>query len=107
MLKMPSVKQGSEAHEPNKQGVISSIPSAQITVERKPFVQSEHNQTVSHTGMPSQHIRSEILNNVNTPPTGTPRANIAVSFEQPDGTTENGCAEEHQHQTVSTTTYGI
>jgi hypothetical protein len=32
---------------------------------------------------------------------GTARANLAVSKEHPDGTTENGWASKHQHQTVS------
>ncbi|KAI9825733.1 MAG: hypothetical protein M1826_006917 [Phylliscum demangeonii] len=31
---------------------------------------------------------------------GTPRANMAATAEKPDGTTEDGWMEKHQHQTV-------
>ncbi|CCF32576.1 hypothetical protein CH063_04936 [Colletotrichum higginsianum] len=66
----------------NKLGepVVTSIPEVPVTVQRKPFLQPELDQKLAHTG--------------------TPRANIAATYEKPNGTTERGWAQRHRHQTV-------
>ncbi|GJD00582.1 caleosin domain containing protein [Colletotrichum higginsianum] len=65
----------------NKLGepVVTSIPEVPVTVQRKPFLQPELDQKLAHTG--------------------TPRANIAATYEKPNGTTERGWAQRHRHQT--------
>ncbi|KAL0933494.1 caleosin domain containing protein [Colletotrichum truncatum] len=60
--------------------VVYSIPEVPVTIQRKPFLQPEDDQKLAHTG--------------------TPRANIAATFEHPNGTTENDWAKKHRHQTV-------
>nr|XP_036581158.1 caleosin domain containing protein [Colletotrichum truncatum]KAF6789426.1 caleosin domain containing protein [Colletotrichum truncatum] len=62
--------------------VVYSIPEVPVTIQRKPFLQPEDDQKLAHTG--------------------TPRANIAATFEHPNGTTENDWAKKHRHQTVKT-----
>ena len=58
----------------------TALPESRITELRRPFV--------TYQGSPLQHP-------------GTARANIAASQEKPDGTTEDGYARQHAHQTVS------
>ncbi|KAL7899333.1 Caleosin related domain-containing protein [Trichoderma sp. TUCIM 5745] len=60
--------------------VTSHIRSVPVTVQRKPFLQPEDDVKLSHTG--------------------TPRANIAATYEHPKGTQEGNWAREHQDQTV-------
>ncbi|KAI9154948.1 Peroxygenase [Paramyrothecium foliicola] len=60
--------------------VVTSIAEVPVTVERKPFLQPEDNVRLPHTG--------------------TPRANIAATYERPEGTTENGWASRHKDKTV-------
>ncbi|WYZ46122.1 hypothetical protein EsH8_IX_000347 [Colletotrichum jinshuiense] len=59
--------------------VVFSIPEVPVTVQRKPFLQPEEDQKLAHTG--------------------TPRANIAATYERPNGTTEHDWAKRHRHQT--------
>ncbi|TLS21451.1 uncharacterized protein PpBr36_10311 [Pyricularia pennisetigena] len=58
-----------------------SVPEVPVTVERKPFIQDEHED---------QRL----------PNAGTARVNIAASYDQPNGTTKDGYARRHSHQTV-------
>ncbi|KAI8190585.1 hypothetical protein K4K57_002403 [Colletotrichum sp. SAR 10_99] len=60
--------------------VISSISEVPITTQRKPFLQPEDDQRLSHTG--------------------TARANIAATHDRPNGTTEYDWNKIHRHQTV-------
>ncbi|GJC78260.1 peroxygenase 1 [Colletotrichum liriopes] len=60
--------------------VVYSIPEVPVTLQRKPFLQPEKDQKLAHTG--------------------TSRANLAATYEKPNGTTENGWAQRHRHQTV-------
>ncbi|KAI1080076.1 Caleosin-domain-containing protein [Whalleya microplaca] len=60
--------------------VVTSIPKARVTVDRKPFCQPEDDQRLPHPG--------------------TARANIAATYEKPYGTIENGWAERHQGETA-------
>ncbi|KAF6823293.1 caleosin domain containing protein [Colletotrichum plurivorum] len=60
--------------------IVYSIPEVPVTLQRRPFLQPESDQRLTHTG--------------------TPRANIAATYDHPDGTTENGWAKAHRHQTV-------
>ncbi|KAK1985445.1 Caleosin related protein-domain-containing protein [Colletotrichum cereale] len=62
------------------ENIVTSIPEVPVTVQRKPFVQPEHDQRLPHIG--------------------TPRANLAATYEKPNGTTANGWAQRHRHQTV-------
>ncbi|EHA51085.1 hypothetical protein MCOR27_009635 [Pyricularia oryzae] len=61
--------------------VRTSVPGVPVTIERKPFVQDEHED---------QRL----------PNAGTARVNTAASYEHPNGTTEDGYARRHSHQTV-------
>ncbi|KAK1621945.1 Caleosin related protein-domain-containing protein [Colletotrichum phormii] len=72
----PAQKPAEKLGEP----VVWSIPEVPITQQRKPFLQPEKDQKLAHTG--------------------TPRANIAATYEKPNGTTEHGWARRHRHQTV-------
>ncbi|OAA40952.1 Caleosin [Metarhizium rileyi] len=74
--------QNSTSSEPDRSGnsVCVSVPEVPVTLKRRPFLQ------------PDDDIR--------LPHTGTPRANRAATREHPSGTTENGWAKRHQHQTV-------
>ncbi|KAF2036423.1 Caleosin-domain-containing protein [Setomelanomma holmii] len=60
--------------------VVATIPSVQVTEQRKPFINKSSDVTLDHAG--------------------TARANIAASVEQPHGTTKNDWAKKHAHQTV-------
>lgn len=58
-----------------------SVPAVPVTVIRKPFIpRGDDDQKLPHTG--------------------TARVNIAASLERPHGTTEDGWARRHSHQTV-------
>ncbi|EGY20893.1 caleosin domain-containing protein [Verticillium dahliae VdLs.17] len=65
-------------HAQNK--IVTSIDEVPVTVERKPFIQPEENQRLLHAG--------------------TARANLAPTYDQPKGTTDNNWAMDHRHQTV-------
>lgn len=60
--------------------VVKSIPEVPVTQEREPFIQPEDDQRLPHTG--------------------TARANVAATYEKPQGTTEDIWAERHKDQTV-------
>ncbi|KAI0120991.1 Caleosin related protein-domain-containing protein [Xylariales sp. AK1849] len=60
--------------------IVTSIPAAGVTVERKPFYLPEGDERLPHAG--------------------TARANIAASYEHPNGTTKNGWAARHKDKTV-------
>ncbi|RYP55207.1 hypothetical protein DL768_000201 [Monosporascus sp. mg162] len=60
--------------------VVKSIPEVPVTQEREPFIQPEDDQRLPHTG--------------------TARANVAATYEKPQGTTEDIWAERHKHQTL-------
>jgi peroxygenase len=79
--------------------IVSSIISAPVTVERKPYIQPDHDLVLPHAGSSLQDFsirpRLPILL------AGTPRANIAATHESPNGTTAEGWAERHSNQTVS------
>ncbi|KAL6896485.1 Caleosin domain-containing protein [Trichoderma evansii] len=64
----------------NSDAVTSHIRSVPVTSQRKPFLQPESAVKLSHTG--------------------TPRANIAATYEHPEGTQEGNWAREHLNQTV-------
>ncbi|KAK4080360.1 hypothetical protein Trihar35433_1465 [Trichoderma harzianum] len=64
----------------NSDAVKSYIHAAPITLQRKPFLQPEGDVRLSHTG--------------------TPRANIAATYDQPEGSQAGNWAKEHQNQTV-------
>ncbi|KAL7938007.1 Caleosin related domain-containing protein [Trichoderma chlorosporum] len=64
----------------NSNSVTSYIQSAPVTLQRKPFVQPESDVRLSHTG--------------------TPRANVAATYDQPEGSQAGNWAKEHQNQTV-------
>ncbi|TFB03470.1 putative peroxygenase 3 [Trichoderma ghanense] len=71
----------SKEHEDARSGGITSyIQQVPVTVQRKPFVQPEDDARLSHTG--------------------TPRANIAATYEQPHGSQASNWAKAHQNQTV-------
>ncbi|KEY69579.1 hypothetical protein S7711_06208 [Stachybotrys chartarum IBT 7711] len=63
-----------------RQPVVTHIPDVPVTGLRKPFLQPEDAVRLPHTG--------------------TPRANLAATYERPEGTTESNWAKEHEHQTV-------
>ncbi|KAF2204461.1 Caleosin-domain-containing protein [Delitschia confertaspora ATCC 74209] len=73
----PTEEEHKPAEEEHFDRFIRSVP---VTVERKPFIQTSQDPPLNHTG--------------------TARANIAPSFENPNGTTENDWAKNHSHQTV-------
>ncbi|RQM08495.1 hypothetical protein DH86_00000524 [Scytalidium sp. 3C] len=79
-MAVPDEAGGRSINGVQEQKVVTSVAEVPVTMERKPFMQDDHNVTVSHTG--------------------TPRVNIAVSRERPNGTTDNNWASKHQHQTV-------
>ncbi|KAH6607549.1 hypothetical protein Trco_003862 [Trichoderma cornu-damae] len=60
--------------------VTSHIQDAPVTLRRKPFVQPAGDVRLSHIG--------------------TPRANLAATYEHPEGTQASNWAREHQKQTV-------
>ncbi|KAM0258098.1 hypothetical protein ACHAQJ_004003 [Trichoderma viride] len=60
--------------------VTSHIKNVPVTLQRKPFLQPESDVRLPHTG--------------------TPRANLAATYEHPKGTQESSWAREHQNQTV-------
>ncbi|OLN97370.1 putative peroxygenase 3-like protein 1 [Colletotrichum chlorophyti] len=60
--------------------VMHSIPEVPVTFQRKPFLQPDEDQRLPHAG--------------------TSRANIAATYDHPDGTTEDDWAKKHRHQTV-------
>ncbi|KAJ9138345.1 Caleosin domain-containing protein [Pleurostoma richardsiae] len=60
--------------------VVTSIESVPVTVERKPFIQPNNDQRLPHAG--------------------TARANVAATYERPNGTTEGDYAQRHRHMTV-------
>ncbi|KJZ77925.1 hypothetical protein HIM_02562 [Hirsutella minnesotensis 3608] len=60
--------------------IVTGIPEVDVTEQRKPFLQ------------PDDKIR--------LPHTGTPRVNVAATYAHPEGTTHDGWAERHKHQTV-------
>ncbi|KAL6829906.1 hypothetical protein THAR02_02850 [Trichoderma harzianum] len=64
----------------NSDAVKSYIHAAPITLQRKPFLQPEGDVRLQHTG--------------------TPRANIAATYDQPEGSQAGNWAKEHQNQTV-------
>jgi len=64
----------------SSQSFARAIPDLGITEERLPFIQHEDEQRIKHTG--------------------TARANIAASYQKPDGTTESNWAARNQHRTV-------
>lgn len=60
--------------------VVWSLDDVPVTVQRKPFLQSNDDQRLRHTG--------------------TPRANIAATYEHPEGTTDWNWHQDHRNQTV-------
>ncbi|KAH8894166.1 Caleosin-domain-containing protein [Thozetella sp. PMI_491] len=60
--------------------IATSIKAVPVTVERKPFIQPNDDLRLTHPG--------------------TARANVAATYDHPDGTTTGGWAEHHKHQTV-------
>ncbi|KAL7789023.1 Caleosin domain-containing protein [Trichoderma ceciliae] len=60
--------------------VTSYIKDVPVTVQRKPFLQPEGDVRLPHTGIS--------------------RANVAASYDHPEGTQEGNWANEHQNQTV-------
>ena len=42
-----------------QQKVISSIPTGPVTVEKRPFIQSDQDLTVTHTGKPTKRLKPE------------------------------------------------
>lgn len=93
----PDPKGGSDA-------VTSHIRSVPVTVQRKPFLQPEDDVKLSHTGTSSRdggEGQVEAIHEINRYTCiGTPRANIAATYEHPEGTQEGNWAREHQNQTV-------
>ncbi|KAL7802160.1 Caleosin related domain-containing protein [Trichoderma aethiopicum] len=61
-------------------GVTSYIQQVPVTVQRKPFLQPEDDVRLPHTG--------------------TARANVAATYEQPQGSQAGNWAKEHRNQTV-------
>ncbi|OAA32318.1 Caleosin [Moelleriella libera RCEF 2490] len=59
--------------------VRTAIVDVPVTVQRRPFLQPEDDQRLTHVG--------------------TPRVNTAATREHPQGTVRDGWAKEHQHQT--------
>ncbi|KAM0418944.1 hypothetical protein ACHAPT_012102 [Fusarium lateritium] len=61
-------------------GIVSSIDTVPITVQRKPYQPGTDKPELAHTGVA--------------------RANLAATHDRPSGTTEGDWAYQHRHQTV-------
>lgn len=95
--------QGRESAMANRRAkertMITSVPDVPITVEGKPFIQDDENlragQFILVCTSPYWFDKSNSLRF-----TVTARANLAISYQHPKGTTEIGWAAHHKHQTV-------
>lgn len=95
---MSEVTRHTEHLTNGEDGVVRSIRDVPITEERKPFINTGDSK-IQDTGIYLSLLRSYLpLTNFRT--VGTARANLAPSAEHPQGTTENGWAKKHSHQSV-------
>jgi peroxygenase len=90
-----------------------TIKQVPVTGQRRPFIQKEGYEPLTHTGMPS--IPPPVTNSHPPPPScspspnsqsltkffGTARATIAASVESPHGTQKDNLAERYKDQTAS------